>query len=105
MMEDITGGRLCLNHNECQHPYKLRSTGYSAWQTVSVRMVDEEEEALMREEEEMRVREEARQQLLSSSNKVGDDFTNLGYTTANLFLLYWLANISILRRPYPSQRN
>jgi hypothetical protein len=34
--------------------------GFGAWQTVSVRMVDEEEEALLREEEEMREREEAR---------------------------------------------
>lgn len=49
--------------------------GFGAWQTVSVRMVDEEEEAALREEEEMREREEARrlrasQVQGSSSSKV-----------------------------------
>jgi hypothetical protein len=49
--------------------------GFGAWQTVSVRMVDEEEEALLREEEEIREREEARrlkasQGQGSSSSKV-----------------------------------
>jgi hypothetical protein len=53
----------------------ITPAGFGAWQTVSVRMVDEEEEALLREEEEIREREEARrlkasQGQGSSSSKV-----------------------------------
>ena len=39
-------------------------SGYSAWQTVSVQTIDEEEEALLREEEAIRLRDRVRNQAL-----------------------------------------
>ena len=50
--------------------FLLWLSGYSAWQTVSVQFVDEEEEAMLREEELLRSREELRLQAIGSLTKV-----------------------------------
>ena len=44
--------------------FYLYFSGYSAWQTVSVHTIDEEEQALLREEEAIRLRDLVRNQAL-----------------------------------------
>ena len=44
--------------------FSLHFSGYSAWQTVSVHTIDEEEQALLREEEAIRLRDLVRNQAL-----------------------------------------